>query len=296
MARSITALAVFLLVFFEKGRTCDVCGCSVGGTGLGLMAAYHQNYVGFQYQLLPFLSTLAHSDGSSDDFHAFEFVTRFRVFRRLNLQLNQPWRLNIRQLPDGNISQNGFGDMKLTGNYIFLNQVELGKNFSLYAEAGGGIKIPTGKYDPDIRTRKNLPENFNTGNGNWASLFQSSIVLSRRNLGLSLTGSYQLNYRSTNSYRFGNQLSVQGLLFNQFLLNGRCSLTPFGGVFTEKVARDETPNGKYAPATGSDGRFAVAGLNLKFDEWLVGVAFSQPYSNAEVEAKGRLSAQLSYIF
>lgn len=300
MARSIVALAVFLVVFLEKGRACDVCGCSIGGTGLGLMAAYRQNFVGFQYQHMSFSSAHEHGDGSSDDFSAFEFVARYRVFRRLNLQLNQPWRLNVRQHPDGNISQKGLGDTRLTGNLILLNQVRLGEKFSLYAEAGGGFKAPTGKYESDIRAQRNLPENFNTGNGNWAGLLQSSVVLNHRNMGLAFTGSHQRNRRSTDGYRFGDQWSGQALLFNQFTLGGRFSLTPFGGVSTEKTERDETPNGKYATSTGGKGWFAAAGANLKFDDWLVGMAFLQPfsqqYSNAEVEAKGRLTAQLTCIF
>jgi hypothetical protein len=299
MARSIIALAVFIVVFFEKGAACDVCGFSVGG-GLGLMPAYHQNFVGFQYQHSSFSSTLEHGDGSSDDFHAFEFVARYRVFRRLNLQLNQPWRLNIRRQHDGDQSQKGFGDTRLTGNLILLNQVRLGKKFSLYAEAGSGVKMPTGKYEPDLRAQRNLPENFNTGNGNWAWLLQSSVVLNLRNRGLMLTGSHQRNRRSTDGYRFGNQWSGQVLLFNQFNPDGRFSLTPFGGVSAEKTGSDETPNGKFAPSTGGNGWFVAAGANLKFDDWLVGMAYLQPfsqhYSNAEVEAKGRLTAQLTYIF
>ena len=72
---------------------CDACGCSVNGVGVGLMATYRQNFLGFQYQYAPFRSTLEHAQGATDYFHSFELMTRFRVFRRFNLQLNQPYRL-----------------------------------------------------------------------------------------------------------------------------------------------------------------------------------------------------------
>ncbi len=300
MARSVFALAMFLLVFAEKGIACDACGCSVNGVGVGLMAAYRQNYVAFQYQYAPFSSKLEHAQGAVDGFHTFELAVRYRLWRRLSLQLHQPWRLNIRQHPDGDATQSGWGDTRLLANFALLNQVPLGNNFSLYAEIGAGMKAPTGKFDPKLHDEQNLPENFNPGNGSWAYLLQSNLALSHKNAGLSLSGSYQHNRPSKEGYRYGGQWSGQALLFNEFPLAGRLSITPYGGLVAEKVTQDEKANGKYAPSTGGRGWFAAAGLNLKFDNWLLGAAFSLPfsqhYSNAEVAAKGRLTVQVSHIF
>ena len=300
MARSVIALAVFLLVFAEKGKACDACGCSVNGVGVGLMAAYRQNYIGIQYQYAPFSSKLVHAQGAVDEFHTFELAARYRLWRRLSLQLMQAWRLNNRQHPDGDASLNGLGDTRLLANFAVLNQLPLGNEFRLYAEVGAGTKAPTGKFDPNLHNEQNLPENFNPGNGSWAYLLQSNLVLSRKGAGLALSGSYQHNLPSEGGYRFGGQWSGQALLFNEFPLPGRLSVTPYGGFSIEKVAQDEKADGKYAPSTGGRGCFAAAGLNLKFDNWLLGAALSQPfsqhYSNAEVEAKGRLTVQVSHIF
>jgi hypothetical protein len=300
MARSIVALAVFLLLLVEKSKACDACGCSINGVGVGLMATYRQSYVGVQYQYVPFSSTLEHSQGAKDYFHAFELALRLRVLRRLNLQLNQPYKLNTRQHPDGDDSRNGLGDTRLVVNYTILNQIQFGKNFKLYVEAGAGVKAPMGKYDPNIHESYNLPENFNPGNGSWAGLLQTNIVVSHKNAGLALTAVYQHNRPSTGGYRFGHQWSGQALLFNQFTVNGKTALTPFCGISAEKVGRDVKADGKYAASTGGQGFFAAAGINLKYDDWLLGASFSQPFSqhfsNAEVEAKGRLTVQLSHIF
>ncbi len=300
MAKSVIALAMFLLLLVEKGTACDACGCSVNGVGVGLMATYRQNYIGFQYQYAPFSSTLEHAHGAKDYFHAFELTLRFRVFSRLNVQLSQPYRLNIRKSPDGNGTRSGLGDTRLIANYIILNQVPLGKNYKLYAEAGGGVKAPIGDFNPDLHASQNLPENFNPGNGSWAGLLQTNLVLSRKNAGLTLSGTYQRNRPSSDGYRFGGQWSGQALLFNQFSLSSRAWLTPFAGMSAEKVWRDVKADGKYAPSTGGNGLFAAAGLNLRFDNWLIGASYSQPlqqhYSNAEVEAKGRFVVQLSHIF
>lgn len=300
MAKQIAALAVFLLLLGEKAAACDACGCSVNGVGVGLMATYRQNFLGFQYQYAPFRSTLEHTEGATDYFHSFELMARFRVFRRFNLQLNQPYRLNVRHHPDGDDQRSGLGDTRLLASYILLDQLTFGNGYRLYAEAGMGAKAPIGYFNANIHDEHNLPENFNPGNGSWAGLAQANLVLGRKNAGVTLTGSYQHNRPSTSGYRFGHQWSGQALLFNQFTTKGRISLTPYCGVAAEGVGRDVKANGNYAAATGGKGWFAAAGINLRFDQWLVGAAYSQPfsqhYSNAEVEAKGRLTLQLSHIF
>ncbi|MBK8564319.1 MAG: hypothetical protein IPN76_13520 [Saprospiraceae bacterium] len=300
MAKQIAALAVFLLLLGEKAAACDACGCSVNGVGVGLMATYRQNFLGFQYQYAPFRSTLEHAQGATDYFHSVELVARFRVFRRFNLQLNQPYRLNVRHHPDGDDQRSGLGDTRLLASYILLDQLAFGNGYRLYAEAGMGAKAPIGHFNANIHDEHNLPENFNPGNGSWAGLTQANLVLGRKNGGITLTGSYQHNRPSTSGYRFGHQWSGQALLFNQFTTKGGLSLTPYCGVAAEGVGRDVKANGKYAASTGGKGWYAAAGINLRFDQWLVGAGYSQPfsqhYSSAEVEAKGRLILQLSYIF
>lgn len=300
MAKSAMALAVFLLVFVEKGMACDACGCSVNGVGVGLMATYRQNYVGLQYQYAPFSSTLEHAQGAKDYFHTFELALRFRMLRHLNIQLNQPYRMNIRRQAGTNASRNGLGDTRLVATYAFLNQIPIGEKFQLYGEAGGGMKAPTGHFDPDIHEEHDLPENFNPGNGSWAGLLQANFVVSHKNGGLNFSANHQHNRPSSNGYRFGHQWSGQALLFNQFALSEKRSLTPFFGIAAEKVCRDVKADGKYAASTGGKGFFAAAGFNMRFNDWLLGATFSQPFSqhfsNAEVEAKGRLTLQLTHIF
>jgi len=300
MARNVIALAVFLLLFSEATMACDACGCSVNGVGVGLMAVYRQNYVGMQYQYAPFHSQLEHAHGAVDYFHSFELVARLRVLRRINLQLNQPYRLNIRRHPDGDDKRSGLGDTRLVAHYVLLDQHQFKGGLRLYTEAGIGVKAPTGHFDPDIHDAHNLPENFNPGNGSWGGILQANIVLGYQTGGLTLSGNYQYNGPSTSGYRFGHQWSGQALLYNQFWPNGAISLTPYIGLTAEGIGRDEQANGKYAASTGGKGWFAAAGLNLKFNQWLLGAALSHPlsqhYSNAEVEAKARMTMNLSFIF
>ncbi len=300
MARSVIALAVFLLVVLNRSVACDACGCSVNGAGIGLTAVYRQNYVGIQYQYAPFRSTLEHAHGAIDYFHSFELTARLRVLRRINLQLQQPYRINIRRHPDGDADRSGLGDTRFIAHYVLFDQRQLGGGFRLYFEAGIGVKAPVGHFDPTIQDDHNLPENFNPGNGSWAGLLQSNLVLGRNKAGLALSGNYQLNGASTSGYRFGNQWSGQALVFNQFMPGSVFSFTPFCGVAAEGVGQDVQSDGRYAASTGGNGWFLAAGLNLKIHSWLLGTTYSRPfsqhYSNAEVKAGARYSINVLYFF
>lgn len=300
MAKCITALAMFLIVFTGKTMACDACGCSVNGIGVGLMATYRQNYIGVQHQYAPFRSTLEHGQGSKDYFHSFELAIRYSVSNRLNLQLYQPYRLNIRHSLDGNARLSGLGDTRFLANYTFFNQAIFSRKMRLFVEAGAGVKAPTGHFNPDLHAQRNLPENFNPGNGSWAGLAQANIVLSRKNGGLLLTTSYQHNRPASNGYRFGHQWSGQAMVFNQFQVNEKLSVTPFVGVSAEKTFQDLKADGKYAASTGGHAMYLALGTNLRHDNWLLGISYAEPVSqhisNAEVEAKGRLTVQFSHIF
>ncbi|MBI1228296.1 MAG: hypothetical protein GC192_23885 [Bacteroidetes bacterium] len=300
MAKCITALAMFLLVFTGNAKACDACGCSVNGVGVGLMATYRQNYIGFQYQYLPFRSTLEHGQGSKDYFHSFELAIRYSVLQRLNLQLYQPYHLNIRHSQDGNAQLSGLGDTRFLANYTLFNQTIFSGKMRLYVEAGAGVKAPTGHFNPDLHDQRNLPENFNPGNGSWAGLAQANIVLNRDNGGLLLTANYQHSRPASNGYRFGHQWSGQALVFNQFQFKGKPSLAPFTGVSVEKTFQDMEADGKYAASTGGHAMYLAFGTNLRYEDWLLGISYAEPISqhisNAEVEAKGRLTVQFSHIF
>jgi hypothetical protein len=300
MARSLIALAVFLLVWTERTMACDACGCSVNSAGVGLTAVYRKNFAGLQYQYVPFSSTLEHAIGATDHFHSFELTARMRVLRRINLQLNIPYRLNVRNHPDGDDMRSGLGDARFAAHYVLADQKKLKGDFRLFAEAGLGLKTPTGHFDPALRDEHNLPENFNPGNGSWAWLAQANVVLSRNNGGITLSGSYLLNSPSSSGYRFGPQWSGQVFVFNQFLSDKKISLTPHLGLAAEGIGRDINGDGKYAPSTGGQGWYLAGGLNFVSGKWLLGAVVTQPfiqtYSNEEVKAKTRFTIHFIHFF
>lgn len=293
-------LPLFALLCWQWATACDACGCSIGGNGMGLLSAYRTNYVGLSWQTVRFQSTPGHSAGSEDYFHSFELAIRYHFSDRFKLLIYQPYRLNRRLNNDQTTQQmSGISDTRLLGSYTVLKEVALGPQTSLFFEMGAGIKFPVGAYNAQIHDT-NLPENFNIGNGSWGYILQPSLVLTHRQVGLVWNSVYQHHSRTRLDYRFGHQLTTQLLFFGEASLSKQLKLIPNGGLSFEQITADRYANDNTVSGTGGNGLFFSAGLNMKLGNWILGAAsaipLEQSYSHGEVNAKSRLSAQITFTF
>ena len=298
MIKRIFLITVLGCILQFQALACDVCGCSINGTGLGLMSAYRYNFVGMNWQYASFEGSLLHGSGSIDHFHTAELAVRYHFTDNFKVLVNQPFKFNTRSL-NGETSQlQGLGDTRVLANYTFLKDKKIG-GFDIYAELGAGAQLPVGQYDSDLHS-KDLPENFNAGRGSWGWLAQPNLILSKGNMGFIFNGSYQYNMATETGYRFGNQMTGQLLYFYRKDVNENFTVTPYGGVVGERITQDIYPNGVLVGGTSGKGVFTSAGINLKVKDFLFSTAYSLPvwqlYSLNEVSAKSRITAQVSYIF
>lgn len=298
MARVIFVLALCWCCWATGVFGCDACGCNVGGSNIGLLTGFRNNTIGLSWQQASFAASPEHGTGTADQFNTFELSFRYQLGARFKILAYQPYRLNIRNSPEGNGRLSGLSDTRIAGSYVLWNQAPVGTS-KLYLEAGAGVKLPVGKYDAHLHD-KTLPENFNLGNGSWGYLAQANAVLSWAKSGIFAGGTYQFNQATHNGYHFGNQFNAQALYFLQQPVKNIGQIIPFGGIQFENISHDKYANGKNVPGTGGTGALATIGFQFKIDYFLAGVSYAYPvyqtYSNSEVDAKGRTSIQLSYIF
>jgi len=299
MAKRITLLTIFGMLFWQSATACDACGCSISGNGMGILTAFRSNFIGLSWQRSTFQGLPGHGGGGTDYFHTVELSARYHFTDRWKVLVNQPYRINQRKLEGETDGIQGLSDTRIVASYTILNRKKLGDETSLFFELGGGVKLPTGKYNPDLH-ETDLPENFNIGNGSWGYILQPNLVLNHKKSGLVFGGLYQYFGKTDNGYRFGSQLSTRLLAFNEVKLSDKITLLPNAGLSAEWIVEDQFFNDKTVTGTGGSGVFANAGINLKSEKFLFGVTYAQPisqsYSHGEVEAKGRIACQFSYIF
>lgn len=295
------ALTLTLLLAFASlnaAHACDVCGCSISGTGMGLMSAFRTNFASLTWQQVAFQGSLLHGSGSYDQFHTLDLNVRYHVSARWKVQWQQPYRINIRDT-QGEISKlHGIGDARASINYTLLPNV--GENLKWYAELGIGAQLPTGAYNAEIHTL-DLPENFNVGQGNWALLFQPRLIVQWQQAGLLAAAMHQRNTASRSGYTFGNQLAAQLQAFYQFNLKSSDRwLSPYIGLIHERIEQDRYANGTLVSGTSGTGWFLNAGMSFKLPSIMCSASIATPqrqmYSLSEVTAQNRVMVQVSYLF
>jgi hypothetical protein len=193
----------------------------------------------------------------------------------------------------------GLSDVRVLGSYTIFGNREVGDNSTIFLEVGAGMKLPTGRYDANIHD-SNLPENFNLGNGSFGYIFQPNFVWKYKKNGLVFNGNYTYNQSSESGYHFGSQISSQILLFREFSLTSSLKLIPNIGTQYERIGVDTYNNGNSVHGTGGEGIFGAGGLTVRYKSLRASFTYSEPlqedYSQGEVEAQRRLSAQLTFNF
>lgn len=293
-------LVVILLSFIHNPiMACDGCGCSISNLQSIGSLAYRGNGIGIHYNRVTFKGNPDHNHNSTDYFHTLRVNGSYYFNERLHITGQIPYKWNIRKDDVGQIQQHAFGDVKVQVNYSILESTELAESIHLFWDAGLGLMMPTGKYDPDIHD-KNLPENFNTGIGSWSALFQTNALISKKNMGLSLGGNYQVNSKTHTSYHFGNQWNGQLLFYYDHSFSEQSRILPSIGLLSEWIEKDNFANHNQVPETGGNGHFVVLGLNYKLQNYMIGIngalPFSQQYSDHAVRLTSRWELQFNILF
>jgi hypothetical protein len=293
---------MFCCVFLNQTNSfaCDACGSTASNMGIGLLTNYKSNFIRIGMFNTRFSTTPEHEYNVSDQFSQIELAVRYAAggSKRIKLMAHLPYGFNRREADGVNSTITGFSDTRLIANYSLINSIDIGEDKYLYLELGGGLSLPTGKYDNAIHD-KNLPLNFNIGRGALGYIFQLNSVFTFGQNGILLNQNFQSYRPTSNGYKFGNQYNSQLNLFRTFELNF-VDLIPNIGIGFEKVSQDEFKSGNSETESGGDGVYCSLALNVKTEQWITGISIASPikhnYSNGTIDAKSRLACHFTYIF
>ena len=296
------------IVFFcivgimSASKACDACGCAASGIGIGLMTDYRSNFIRISYLDTRFRSNPDHAHYNSSDVFSrvdLSFRYTFEKLPKVRLVGHIPYGYNKRTNDDTESSLSGLSDIQVLVNYVLFNKMSPSGNSSYYIEGGGGFTLPTGKYDAKL-IDKNLPDNFNLGNGSLGYIVQLNAVANFEQFGIVANSDYQLNSNTKEGYHFGNQFSNQLTAFREFPIGSKVKLIPNVGLLYEDIASDKYSNGNRVPETGGNGLFFSSAINFKTDKWLAGVSYSLPiaqsYSGGSIDAGQKLAVHISFLF
>lgn len=295
----ILLVSICLLTALPVAYCCDACGCSIMGQPSGLLSQYRKSYLSFGYSRSGFTAAPGIGEGSSDAFHTLDLTFQYYFSSRFHAGLYQPYRINTRNGGQGQQEVHGFSDTRLQGSYTFFQSTKPSSKFEVYLDAGVGLSLPTGKYDPHLH-EQNLPENFNPGNGSLGYSLSQTSSLSYGSIGLVIKNNWTQFTGTPAGYQYGDQWVANLLTFIELPIDTQFSVLPMAGFQFENVTSDHYANGNNVHGTGGQGTYFSAGGQLKFKTWLCTFQYILPmsgtYSDGEVQPDQRLSLQLTHLF
>lgn len=296
MNKKIIATMLFFMVSLTATRACDICGCGVGSYYLGILPEYNKRFLGMRYQYKSLRTHLGpmgettpitadETYQSAELWGGWNFGTKFRVLAFV------PYNFNKRESQTGNGTKTGLGDVALMGYYkLFDHKGTLGERLLVQSLwIGGGVKLPTGKYEPSERLAvSESPNNFQLGTASVDFTINAAYDIRWNDLGLNANLNYKINTENKYDYRYGNKFTSNVLAYYKFRVANKVTVAPNIGVLYETAVKDVESKKYEVEVSGGYSLSAVGGLEVG----MKGLSFGTNYQNVRSQelAGGRAYA------
>lgn len=303
--KRIVGLMLIIISISLNVRACDVCGCSASNQYLGILPQYKLNFIGIQYQYSSFSSNVP-SDFIEGTFnHSKEYYNTLQLWGRYNIARGWqvyafvPYHYNL-HYEDSAATSSGIGDVSFLVNKIVLNTDKPGKWSSTWL-AGGGVKLPTGKYTGITTLDKLGLPNIQAGTGSWDFVINTNYTLRHNKVGFNVDAAYTITTANKYEYKYGNRLNTGLMAFYSVKLK-KVNLLPQLGVRYDYSLHDydnyqnkwlnEQSGGSLCYATaGVQAYIGRLGMRLTY-----GLPVVQNYGAGYVTAKQQIDAGIFFLF
>lgn len=300
------AFVIIALLFSYSSLACEICGCSINGYHYGILPQFKKNLIGVKYgyrsyQSQHLISETLHILGnrSTEYYNSAEIWGRYYVNKRLQLFAFVPFN-HFRQHESGvSTTAKGIGDITLAASYMVYNTAaRKDKTFKQTLLAGGGVKVPTGKFDKS-KSGQELNPSINTGSGSVDYLANLIYNCRYKRAGLNLDANYRVNSANGKDFRFGNRFTSAARFFYWQDVGKKITLLPNSGIMYEHAEKDRHQQ-ELQKFSGGNIQFFTAGLEVYSGILNVGVTYNHPLSQnlseGLVTMNNQFSAHLNILF
>ncbi len=275
-------IALLLLISSIRLEACDICGCAPGTSYLGVLPQFDQNITGMRFSY----NRLVHPSSNyntvdvdsrvlEDRFHTSEAWLRFYPHKRVQAFVFVPYRVHQREETDRTTTLNGLGDIRVQASYTLLDYGDsILSDWKHLLLLGGGVSLPTGKYQQRDDTRLMLPAAFQLGSGSTDYLLSALYTLRWRTWGVNTNAQYWFRGENELTYNYGNRTTLSSALF-YWGETKHFAYLPAIGVSADWFAQDAQYDA-VKPATGGTLVQLTAGLDVYLDRFLVNTFVQLP--------------------
>lgn len=277
---------------------CDACGCSASGGSMGFASMLNTNFVGIRYFNQSYKSTdglYSNSVWYNENYHTIQLWARIPVTKNIQISVLVPYHLHDKGTISGQQNIAGIGDLTLLAMYRLYQTHKDSTYFKHTLQAGGGIKIPTGKFD-ETNNQGSINKSFQLGTGSWDYQLVTEYILKRNKVGLNTTLNYTLKTANDKFYRYGNQFNYSGTFFYLYEKSD-FSLAPQLG-FAGEVYESNYHHKQLQKNTSGTVLFGKIGVELGKDKFSMGIntmlPINQNLATGNIQANYRWSINLNY--
>ena len=281
-----------------KIQACDICGCGVNNYYIGILPQFNHKFIGLRYHYNSFNTRLTDDPAqfSKDFYQTAELWGGWNIGKTLQVLTLVPFNFNHQNSDEGTTNLKGLGDIVLLANYKLFDVSSVSSNNKIISQKiwiGGGLKLPTGKFDIE----KNDPDVASIANGQLGSgsadvLLNAIYNVHINKFGISTTASYKMNSVNKDEYKFGNKLSGSSFIYYPITFS-KTVISPNLGLLYEHTKGSELEGGKIDLTGGSIMQGSV-GAEISFNKISVGFNTELPIAQnfAENQTKEKVKGMV----
>lgn len=293
---------ILFLAVVQESQACEICGCGVGNYYIGLLPQFKSRFIGLRYQFNKFNTRLTSdpTQFSKDFYQSVELWSGWNIGRRFQLLALVPVNFNHQVSDEGTTNLKGPGDAVVLMNYKLFDinsKTSGGNSISQQLWVGGGLKLPTGKFDiepsdPDVASLANTQ----LGSGSTDILLNSMYNIRISKWGITTQANYKISSTNKDDFRFGNRFTANSFL--SYTLNTKkATINPNIGLLFEKTDASKLQTNKI-DLTGGSLLQAAAGVEFGFNKISLGFNTQLPVAQnfAENQTKQKVKGMVHVSF
>jgi hypothetical protein len=296
---------VFILILISTINTsaCDVCGCGNGSSFFGILPQSHFKFGGLRYQTKTFDSHFTSKLlRTEENFQAIEPWLRLYPIKKTQLILIGSFQSNTQTMvaTGDRKTLSGFGDVSTLAHYNVVNTFfdSTAHTLDHIWLLGGGIKLPTGKYNYTLNENEVANPNFQLGTGSVDYIINSIYTVRKNNLGLNVDLSHKINGTNKNHYKFANKSRAIISGFAQ-ITDGDFTFLPNIGVLGE-YSKNDKQNGIDNRFSGGYMTTAMLGTEIYYKRitggFLLQKPIAQDLSGTQLKLRNSFMCHLTLLF
>jgi hypothetical protein len=300
-------LFIFILgMTAPEVKACEICGCGIGDSYIGILPEFNKNIFGFRYRYNSMLTHIGVGGAityltTAESYRTLEAWAGINVTRNFRLMASVPYSFDERSNQGTTITKNGPGDISFSAFYQLIHSRKQVSDKLLVQSLwiGGGLKLPTGNYNPLSKSTSAESANlFQLGTGSTDFTLTALYDIRLQDAGFNLNGSYRINTVNAYQYQYGNKFSVSAQFYYKFKIEKNLTISPNAGMLSEKGQQD-TDHSIPVDISGGNLILGSLGAELAYKKIAVGgnwqTPLTQNLANGIIKANNRCMIHFSFL-